>query len=316
MHSSFSPGTPRVNPFAAPDAPASAAQAPIDVIGDGADHDAASSVGDSASVQAVDDNTVSPFTGWEPSADIATKFMELVGMDSDVWEESKRLGPSTTNVVKRWTAPASGFRPIRRDPSLLAPFDKFAKENKPLYDFAMTAIGSSFASAHATSHASAWLEMILGWLPTVWTGNGWEEFVENLSSGIRDNVLFPLRDSAHCMAGISAKSITTVRSGVSKNAGEAVSAVLRTAAPSDGFFFGNPSSEVKDSMNFAMMNSWIVGSKKTPAAPQKQYEKRTATAAPRAAAPAAASASTSKDNYYSKGNYRGRSNRGKGGGRK
>ena len=316
MRSSLSPGTPRVTPFAAPVAPASAAQALIDVNGDGADLDDASSVGDSTSIQTGDDNDVSPFTGWEPSAGIATKYMELVGLDSDVWEDSKRLGPSTANVVKRWTAPSSGFRPIRRDPSLLTQFDKFAKESKPLHDFAVNALGSSFASAHATSHASAWLEMIMGWLPTVWKGNGWEEFVDNLSSGIRDNVLFPLRDSAHCMAGISAKSITTVRSGVSKNAGEAVSVVLRTAAPSDGFFFGNPSSEVKDSLNFAMMNSWIVGSRpKTPAAPQKQYEKRPATAAPRATSPAAATASTSKNNY-SKGNYRGRSDRGKGGGRK
>ena len=231
MRSSFSPGTPRVIPSAAPDAPASATLASID---DDADHD-----GDTASVRTVDDHTVSPITGWMPPTDIASNFLQLVGMDSDVWEDSKRLGPSTANVVKRWTAPASGFRPIRRDPSLLAPFDKFAKENKPLHDFAMTAMGSAFASAHATSHAVAWLEMILAWLPTVWSGNGWEEFVDGLSSGIRDNVLFPLRDSAHCMAGISAKSITTVRSGVVKNSGEAVSAVLRTAAPSDSFFFGN-----------------------------------------------------------------------------
>ena len=310
MRSSFSPGTPRVIPYAAPPPPPDAAPATHASIDDDADHD-----GDTASVRTVDDHTVSPITGWMPPTDIASNFLQLVGMDSDVWEDSKRLGPSTTNVVKRWTTPSSGFRPIRRDPSLLAPFDKFAKEQKPLYDFAMAAIGSSFASAHATSHATAWLEMLMEWLPTVLVGNGWEGFVENLASNLKDNVLFPLRDSAHCMAGVSAKSITTIRAGVSKHAGEAVSSVLRSAAPSGGFFFGNPSSEVKDSLNFAMMSSWI-GRPKTTAAPQKQYEKRPATAAPRAAAPAAANASTSKNNNYSKGNYRGRSDRGKGGGRK
>ena len=134
----------------------------------------------------------------------------------------------------------------------------------------------------------------------------------NLS--LRDNVVFPLRDSAYCMAGVSAKSVATIRAGVAKHANDAVSSVLRSAPPSSGFFFGNPSSEVKDSLNFAMMDS-LIARPKAAAAP-KPYAKRPATAVPRAAAPAAETASTSKSSSYSKGNYRGRSDRGKGGGRK
>ena len=57
-------------------------------------------------------------------------------------KKSKRLGPSTVAIVRRWTAANSGFRPIRCDPSLHAPFEKFARDNKPLYDLVLSLLGS------------------------------------------------------------------------------------------------------------------------------------------------------------------------------
>ena len=55
------------------------------------------------------------------------------------------------------------------------------------------------------------------------------------------------------MAGAVGKAITAIRSGVIKNPGEAVQLVLRTSPPADGFFFGDPSSQVHNSLYFAVV---------------------------------------------------------------
>ena len=146
-------GTPRVSSFLAPAAPASALTG---VSGDGDGPE--STIGDdAASLLVTDDHFVSPSSSWSPPPDMAQAFMSQVGLDPDTWEKSKRLGPSTLAIVRRWTAAASGFRPIRHDPSLHTPFDKFAKEIKPLYDFVFSSLGSFLAAAHASSHAAAFI---------------------------------------------------------------------------------------------------------------------------------------------------------------
>ena len=122
--------------------------------------------------------------------------MAQADLDPDAWEESKRLGPSTTSVVRRWNAPTSGFCPIRRDPSLHAPFDKFAKVNEPLYAFVLASLGSSLASAHATSHAIPFIEIFLKHLPTVLEGAHWAQFCADVELAFNADVVFPLCDSS------------------------------------------------------------------------------------------------------------------------
>ena len=129
-----------------------------------------STIDDDATTVMTDDQDGVPLSTWSPPPTLAAAFMAQVGIDPDAWEESKRLGPSTTSVVRRWTSSSSGFGPIRRDPSLHAPFNKFAKENKPLFDFVLATLGSSLASAHAISHAAAFIEEFIKHLPTVLDG--------------------------------------------------------------------------------------------------------------------------------------------------
>ena len=190
--------------------------------------------------------------------------MFQVSLDPDAWEESKRLGPSTVSVVRRWTAAASKFHPIRR---LHAPFDKFAKENKPLYDFVFASLGLSLAAAHASSHAAAFIEEFVRKLSTILEGPFWSQFCADVKHAFNADVIFPLRNSTHCMAGSVGKAITAIRSGVIKNVGEAVQPVLRSSPPADGFFFGDPSSQVRNSLNFAMMSSLVTHPKITPTKP-------------------------------------------------
>ena len=55
---------------------------------------------------------ISPETNWSPS-DLPDVFKELVGLSStDAWAD-KRFGPTITALLKRWSAPPSGFRPQR-----------------------------------------------------------------------------------------------------------------------------------------------------------------------------------------------------------
>ena len=119
-----------------------------------------------ASALAVMDNDVTPPSSWYPPVDMVSTFNSLVGISSDTWGETKRLGLSTTSIVRRWTAPDSGFGPFRRDPSLHVSFEKFAKDNKPFYDFAISTMGSSYAAAHSLMHAAAFVEEFLQRLPT------------------------------------------------------------------------------------------------------------------------------------------------------
>ena len=91
-------GTSRVSSFLALAAPAAAADAMTDVYGDGAGP--SSSIGDdTASVTVTDDHVVAPLSTWSLPSTIATAFMARVGINPNAWEDSKRLGPSTTSVV-------------------------------------------------------------------------------------------------------------------------------------------------------------------------------------------------------------------------
>ena len=111
---------PRISPIFASAADAAAADVPTNVFGDGLED----SHGDGASTSAVVDEDVSPPSSWSPSPDMASTFMSQVGINPDMWGESKRLGPSTVPVVRLWTASDSGFCPFQRDPSLYAPFGR------------------------------------------------------------------------------------------------------------------------------------------------------------------------------------------------
>ena len=165
---------------------------------------------------------------------MADVFMSQVGLNPDTWEESKRLGPSTVPVVCRWTAPDSGFRPFRRVPSLHAPFEKFAKDNKPLYDFALSSLGSSLAVAHPSLHAAAFIGEFLQRLPTVLEGPYWAQFCIDEEHAFAADVIFPLRDAACCLAGSVGRSITAVRSGGSGRTRSAMGLLpgLRVSSPS------------------------------------------------------------------------------------
>ena len=66
------------------------------------------------------------------------------------------------------------------------------------------------------------------------------------------DILFPLCDSTHCLAGSVGRAIAAIRAGVLKHADAAVQPVLRSSPPSAGFFFGDPSSQVWSSLNFAI----------------------------------------------------------------
>ena len=232
--------------------------------------------------------------------------MSQVGIYPDKWGESKRVGPSMVPVVRQ-NAPDSSFHPFRRNPSLHVPFKKFAKDNKPLYDFALSSMGWSLAAAHSSLHAAALIKEFLQRLPTVLEGPYWAKWCVNVAQALKIVVLLPFCDSAGCLSGSVGSSVTAIRTGVVKSAEVAIQPVLRTSPPSAGFFFGDPVAQVSTLLNFAMMSTLI--KEKRPAA--KLFVKRPAAAAPCAAGAPASPASTSKD---ARGKGYGRNSRGRGGG--
>ena len=117
------PGMPRISSFLPP-AAALVADVPTGVNGDSPGDDDGDGAADA---EDVDDAEASLVSAWSLSSDMADIFMSLVGLSSDSWEESKCLGPTTVPIVRRWTAPVSGFRPLRRDPCLHAAFKKLNK---------------------------------------------------------------------------------------------------------------------------------------------------------------------------------------------
>ena len=103
----------RISPiFAAaadmPEASSVALDVQTDVIGDGLEDEH----GEGASTLAAVDEDVTPPSSWAPPADMVSTFNSLVGINSDMWGKSKRLGLSTMSVVCRWTAQDSSFRPF------------------------------------------------------------------------------------------------------------------------------------------------------------------------------------------------------------
>ena len=152
----------------------------------------------------------------------------------------KRLGLYTTSMVFQWTAPDSGYRPFRRDPSLNMPFDKFAKDNRLFYKFALSTMGSSYAAAHLLMHAAAFVEEFPQHLPTVVEGPNWAKWCVDVASSFQANILLPLKDSVCYSSGSVGSSVMAVRTGVIKSAEVAIQPILRTSPPSAGFFFGDP----------------------------------------------------------------------------
>ena len=210
-------------------------------------------------------------------------------------------------MVCQWTAPDSGYRPFRRDPSLNMPFDKFAKDNRLFYKFALSTMGSSYAAAHLLMHAAAFVEEFPQHLPTVVEGPNWAKWCVDVASSFQANILLPLKDSVCYSSGSVGSSVMAVRTGVIKSAEVAIQPILRTSPPSAGYFFGNPVTQVLTSLHFAINSSLF--KEKRPAV--KLFAKRLATPAPRAAAASSSSASTD-----TRGKGYGRNSRGRGGGQK
>ena len=89
-------------------AASAASDVQTNVIGDGLEDEH----GEGASTLAAVDEDVTPPSSWAPPADMVSTFNSLVGINSNMWGKSKRLGLSTMSVVCRWTAQDSSFRPF------------------------------------------------------------------------------------------------------------------------------------------------------------------------------------------------------------
>ena len=160
---------------------------------------------DTADADEVDYAEASSVSAWYPPSNMAD--MSQVGLSSDSWEESKRLGPSTVPVL-RWTAPASGFRPLHRDPCLHAAIKKLNKDNNPLYDLAFSSLNSSLAATHATSYAAAFIRKFVRNLSSSspirpWCRSAWK------LNAISTDVLLPLCDVSRSLAGDPAAQVTS-----------------------------------------------------------------------------------------------------------
>ena len=100
---------PRVTPVLPP-ASSSAALVGVDVAsaGNSDDDDDSNNVEDDDDVAVIDENGVSsasPLSSWSPLSDLADIWW-FVGLSSpDVWEESTRLVPSVSGLVRHWCSP-------------------------------------------------------------------------------------------------------------------------------------------------------------------------------------------------------------------
>ena len=295
-------GTPRISSFISPASEA----------GDGAVDE------DDDGVYAAEDEEEAPDSSspssWSPPPDLADLWHALVGLASpETWEESRRLGPAVNNLLRRWSASDSGFRPFRRDPCLHAAFEKLSKESKSFLDFTFSAMQASCASAHAVSHASAYIDEFVRSLSAILPEERWTAFCADAERAINIDVLTPLHDASRGLAHIFGRSVSTVRAGVVRHADSAVQPVLKSSPPSSGFFFGDPSAQVTSSLNLAVMSSLV--SRQRPSS-TRGYFRRPAAPARGAASSAASSTASSSSAAASKGKAAGRSSRGRGGGRK
>ena len=107
-------------------------------------------------------------------------------------EDSERLGPSISALVRRWSAPVSGFRPWRLDPCLLAAFEKRSQESESFVHFAFSSMAAFSAATHAISHASAYTDKFLRNLASVLSKPAWTSFCEDAKKAFTNDVLFPL----------------------------------------------------------------------------------------------------------------------------
>ena len=265
-------------------------------------------------VEDEDEETPASPSSWSPPSDLADLWLTLVGLSSpDSWEESRRLGPPVNNLLRRWSAADSGFRPFRRDPCLHAAFEKLSKESKSFLDFCFSAMQASCASAHAVSHASAYIDEFVRSLSAILPEARWTAFCEDAERAIKLDVLTPLHDASRGLAHIFGRSVTTIRSGVVRHADSAVQPVLKSSPPSSGFFFGDPSAQVTSSLNLAVMSSLV--SRQRPSSSRGGYFRRPA-ASTRGATSATSTTASSSSATATKGKGKGRSSRGRGGGQK
>ena len=119
------------------------------------------------------------------------------------WLESIPTCGVKPSVLGLQRFPLFASEPLRTPASILsgaiqvfyAPFKEFAKDNKPLYDFALSSMGSSLAAAHFSLHAAAFIEEFLQRLPTVLQGPYWAKWCGDVAQAFQADVLLPLRDS-------------------------------------------------------------------------------------------------------------------------
>ena len=214
--------------------------------------------GDKDGVVDGDPQDASSSSSWSPPSDLANAWESLVGISStDSWEESKSLGPSISALTRRWSAPESGFRPLRRDLCLHAQFEKLAKESKLLMDFALSSMAASSAAAHAVLHAAAFVGEFVRNLSSVSPDPAWASFCEDAVKAVTLDALHPLRDASLGLAHVFGRAASSIWSGVICHANSAIQPVLRSSPPSSGFFFGDPAAQVTSSNNLAVMSSLV-----------------------------------------------------------
>ena len=103
---------PRVTPVLPPASSSAAVGVDVASSGDGDDDNDSDNVQDGDVAAVADEDGVSsasPLSSWSPPSDMADDWRSLVGLSSpDVWEESTRLGPSVSGLIRRWCSPDSG----------------------------------------------------------------------------------------------------------------------------------------------------------------------------------------------------------------
>ena len=201
--------------------------------------------------------------------------------------------------------------PFRHNPCLHAAFEK---ESKTLFDWLCSNMQTAVAAAHATAHAAAYVEEFVHGLHDVMQEPEWSTFCVNAERSINDEVMLPLRDVSTCLANVTGRSVAALRSGVVRHSDSSVQPILKSAAPENGFFFGNPKGDVSSSLNLAIMDSLVARQRQAPAT--RGFKRPASSFSRRGGASSSATASSTSASKDSKGKASGRFSKGRGGGRK
>ena len=243
-----------------------------------------------------------------------------------LWESS-RPRPSTRPLaainrrMKKWGSPsASAFTPPRQEPFLCGLFTAFKKSSKKAFDDASLLMASSGAAGHAVVHAAARMEALKAQLVAASVS---PEEKEEAAPWVRSftEVSAILADATAILSAHYAHGVAEVRKGVLAQAQPQMKTLLEDHAPADGFYFGNPQTQVQGAADFMVASSRLTqASRPAPRPPtQRQFPRRLPPVARSsdssrtrtAPAPAASSSSSS-----SKGKAYGRPSRGGKGGQK